>query len=329
MPFDARPQFAAFQALCVLQRKIASESYPSLQTLAEELELSKRTIQRHLDRLKEFGAPLIYDKRKKGYCFTDKFWQLPTQKLTEGDMLAFFIAEQSLRFIGQHEYASKLRISLGKFASMLPEHVSINLSTLASGSSFQSTPYATVDPALLEKVAKSCISQEKIEFDYFSPHKREHSRRSADVHALHNFAGDWYAISFDTKAKGFRDFHVGRMSNFSCTGRYFERQPNWNSDDYIRSGFNMMKGGKPTYVVLEFDAYQAQWIRERTSFHSDEVREELANGELRLCFSVGEEGLEAVARFCLTYADHCRVVKPKKLISMVKKKLEKALEILK
>ncbi len=88
-----------------------------------------------------------------------------------------------------------------------------------------------------------------------------------------------------------------------------------------------MRGGRLVTVEIHFDEFQAQWIRERQFFHPDERREDLPDGSLRLSFNIGEKGLEAVARFCLTYAGHCRAEKPEKLREIVREKLLKGLNL--
>ena len=68
-----------------------------------------------------------------------------------------------------------------------------------------------------------------------------------------------------------------------------------------------------------------RWMRERQTFHVDEHREDLSDGGLRLSFPVGRNGLEAVARFCLTYAGHCRAEKPAALRRLIRERLQQAL----
>ena len=210
----------------------------------------------------------------------------------------------------------------------MPDAVSINLATLAENISFQNPAYELSDPEILHTLAQSATSQTTIEFDYFSPHSQKPSHRKADVYLLHNFGGDWYAISHDHDKKAMRDFHVGRITNLKLTNEGFDvRKDIWNKDDYLRTGFNMMRGGRLTTVEVLFDAYQAQWIRKRKHFHTDEQREELPDGSLRLSFQVGENGLEAVARFCLQYAGNCIAERPAKLRKIIKEKLNKAMEM--
>lgn len=223
--------------------------------------------------------------------------------------------------------AVRLKSALTKVAAMLPHVVSIKLATLADIVRFQSPPHVEVDSGLLERLAAYSMRRETVEFDYFSPHNQKASRRKADIHLLHNCLGDWYAVSYDHHARDFRDFHVGRISNLRGTGQGFTVQRNWNADEYLRRGFNMMRGGRLTTVSIRFDKYQAQWIRERNYFLLDEQKLSLPDGGLQLSFKVGENGLDAVARFCLTYSDHCVIEKPAKLRNIVHRKLQSALRL--
>ncbi len=322
-----RALYHVYQKLNHLRDLIAKGSYPNAAQIAEQLEISLRTVNRYLDNLRECGAPLKNDRKKGGYYFADPFWQLPPMQLSEGDILAFFIAEQALKSSGQTVEAAQLRKSLSRLASFLPNEVSINLTALATGVSFQNLPFAAVPLETLALLTESSVNQQTISFDYYSPHNREHSSRKAYVLLLHNFIGDWFAVCYDLNKAAKRDFHVGRMSNVKLLDEPFETLPDWNAEEYLKTGFYMMRGGKLVTVKIHFDEFQAQWIRERQFFHPDEQREELPDGSLRLSFKIGEKGLEAVARFCLTYAGHCRAEKPEKLKSIVREKLSKGLNL--
>lgn len=324
----SRVYLRALVRLTTIHQEIASGRFPSACQLAEILEVNERTVKRDLDVLRnEFNAPLKYERQKKGYRFTVEGWSLPLQKITEGELLSFFIAENALRLTGHTPEALQLKASLAKIAALLPAQVSVNLATLGENIRFQNLPFVSVEPKILQDLALTAINQQSIEFDYYSPHNQQNTHRTADVHLLHNFAGDWYAVSFDHKAQDFRDFHIGRMSNLKEINNFFNRRKDWNAEDYLKRGFYMMRGGRLTTIEIHFDSYQAQWVRERNYFHPEEQREELADGSLRLSFKIGQNGLEAVARFCLTYAGNCRVENPPALRELVKKKLQRGLDL--
>jgi predicted DNA-binding transcriptional regulator YafY len=325
---DGRAHLRAQQRLILIHEEISRGKFPNSATLARQLEISTRTAKRALEFLRvELNAPLKYEPGRRGYRYLNPGWQLPPVTLTEGDLLAFFIAENALRAIGHTPEALRLKNALGKLVALLPAQVSVNLTTLGENVSFQNLPFATADPQILTRLAQAAINQEIVEFDYYSPHRQSSSHRRAGVLTLHNFAGDWFAICLDCDKNAERDFHVGRMKNLRETSLPFEPPKNWNAEEYLRTGFFMMRGGKPTTIEILFDAHQAQWMRERRDFHPDEQREEMPDGSFKLSFKIGEDGLEAVARFCMTYADHCKVLNPPRLKKLIRKKLAKGLEI--
>lgn len=322
-----RTLYHVYHKLNLLRELIARNDYPNASRLAGRMEVSLRTVKRYLDYLREQRAPLGNDRRMGGYYFTDPFWQLPTQQLSEGDLLAFFITEQSLKLMGHSEEARQVRFSLSRLASFLPNEVSINLTALAAGVSFQNLPFAAAPPETLALLTEAAINRQAVTFNYYSPHNRENTTRTVGVLLLNNFAGDWFAVCWDLDKKDYRDFHAGRMSNVRLLDQDFESPAGWNATDYLKTGFSMMRGGKLTTVEIHFDDHRAQWIRERGNFHPEETREDLPDGSLRLTFKIGELGLEAVARFCLTYAGNCRVEKPEKLRAIVKQKLLRGLSL--
>src|SRR4051812_34558868 len=95
-----RVLYHVYHKLNSLRGLIAAGDYPNAARLAAKMEVNVRTVKRCLDNLRECGAPLKNDRRRGGYYFTDPYWQFPAMQLSEGDLLAFFIAEQSLKLMG-------------------------------------------------------------------------------------------------------------------------------------------------------------------------------------------------------------------------------------
>ncbi len=333
---DASPQISRrnvyLQALVRVSKihdLIASGSYPSVGRLAEMLGVNERTVKRDLDVLRyQLNAPIIYERRKKGFRYAEIGWTLPLTNFNEKEFLAVFIAENALKLTGHLPEAKELKKALAKLVSYLPEKVSFDLATLSESVSFENPAYELSDPELRQKLAIAANNQTTVEFDYYVQYKQITERRKVDVYLLHNLGGDWYAVSYCHKRLEVRDFHVGRITDFKETNEGFEvKKDIWNKEDYLRKGFQMTRGGRITKVVIWFDPYQAQWIRKRKHFHPDEQREELPDKSLRLSFEIGENGLEAVARFCLQYAGNCVAEKPKKLREIIREKLQKGMDL--
>lgn len=319
----------AFVRISKIHEEIASGVFPSVKKLAEKLGVNERTIKRDLDVLRcQLKAPIVYERKRKGFRYAEIGWTLPLANLNEREILAVFIAENALKLTGHLPEAEDLKKALAKLVAYLPDKISMDLANLSDNLSFQNPAFELSDPELRQKLAVAATEQTTVEFDYYVQYKQRTEHRKVDVYLLHNFGGDWYAISYDHSRKAMRDFHVGRISNLKETREGFEvRREIWNKEEYTQNHFNMMRGGRKTKVEIWFDSYQGQWIRSRKSFHTNEYREELADGSIRLTFEIGENGLEAVARFCLTYAGHCIAEKPPKLKEIIREKLKKGLDL--
>ncbi|MGI8542453.1 MAG: helix-turn-helix transcriptional regulator [Aridibacter sp.] len=325
---DKRIHLRPLIHLSKIHRLIVSESYPNIKKIASDLELSERTIKRYIAQMRdEFNAPIKYSRKKKGFHYTHPNWEMPLVPLTEGELLAFFIATVALQGKGETYEDERLRRAIGKIASGLPEQISVELGYLFESTSFQSPPHVIAEGGLLDRLHKTVTERETIEFDYYIQYKDKSERRNVNPLHLTNHEGTWYAISYDNKRQGVRDFHTARISNLKTTGKFFELPSDWNKEEYLNSGFGMYRGGKLTEVEIVFDEYQSKWMRERNNYHPQETREELPDGRMKLKFTVGENGLEAVARFCLQHAGHCQVIKPKKLIEIIKEKLQRGLDL--
>lgn len=323
---EARVHARAFARLKLIDEEIRAGRRPSVRALARKLERSERTIKRDLRELRDqFNAPIKYDPVRRGFHYSEPGWMLPPHSFDEGELLAFFAAERALRATGCTPEAMLLRAALAKLASYLPPEVSVNLATLGEALTFQSLPHVSVEPSTLGTLARSAAERRTIRFDYHSQHSDKDSRREADPLLLHNFAGDWYVVAFDHTRREIRDFHAGRIKRVSLTDQYFDPPDDWDAERYLSRGFYMMRGGRLTKVQILFDPYQARWMRERRTFHPEELREELPDGSLRLSFRVGRNGLDAVARFCLAYAGHCRAESPPALRRIIRERLKQAL----
>ncbi len=309
-----------------IHEAISSGQYPNNRMLADLVERTERTVKRDLQYMRDqLGAPLHYERARRGWRYLEPGWN-PSLAMTEGELLAFFTAEHALKMTGHTPEAALLRNALSKLAAQLPEEVLVNLSTLGEALSFQQTPHVVVDPLTLQTLSRAAAERRTISFDYYSQHRDEQTHREANILLLHNFAGDWYAIAYDYLRGEVRDFHVGRIKRIEPTSKFFDTPTGWDAGAYLRRGFFMMRGGRSIKVVLVFDPYQSRWMRERQTFHPEEQRENLPDGSMRLSFTVGRNGLEAVARLCLSYAGHCRAERPALLRTLICERLNRALE---
>ena len=88
---------------------------------------TSRTFKRDVRALREdFKAPLLYDRQRKGFRYTEPGWQLPLARFSEGELLAFFTAHHVMHALVQKPEATLLQNALAKLATFLPRQVTFN-----------------------------------------------------------------------------------------------------------------------------------------------------------------------------------------------------------
>ncbi|NOT62451.1 MAG: WYL domain-containing protein [Acidobacteria bacterium] len=317
----------AFARLTRICAEIQRGGYPTKADLARLTHRTPRTVQSDLRALEnDWDAPLAFDREQNGFYFTQPDWRLPRVNLTEGELLSFFTAERLLRRVADVTEIRLVRSALRNLAALLPEEVNVDLTALEQAISFAPEPAADVSPQTLRQLAEAATHRETLRIEYFSPHKNERTEREVNILIVHNWMGEWYAIGWDVAKQDYRDFHAGRILKLTRTQRSFTPPPDWHPQSYLKPGFGMFRGGAPVTVVVDFDAYQARYARER-SYHDTQQREELPEGGLRLTFETTDAALAQVARWVMQFGAHAEVIEPATLRQMVRKEIKQMQEL--
>src|SRR5262245_1905774 len=322
-----RVHLHAYNRLSKLCIEIQRGRYPTKAELARIVERTPRTIQNDIRALRDdWNAPLEFDNKKNGFYFTDHAWRLPPIRLSEGELLSFFIAERLLRRLSDAAEVNLVRGALRNLAALLPEEVHVDLAALEQAISFAHEPVADVSPDTLRRLTEAATSRETLRIEYFSPRNNERTEREVNVLLVHNWIGEWYAICWDVGKQDYRDFHAGRVIKLARTRRHFEPPPGWNPKAYLKRGFGMFRGGKDVTVEVEFDTHQSLYALER-KFHETEKREKLKDGRLRITFETTEAALEQVARWLSQYGEQALALRPPQLRELMRERLQKTLKL--
>jgi hypothetical protein len=103
-----------------IDKKVRGNTYPTTVSLASDYEIAygtpidPRTIAADIAALKEkFRAPLSYDYQKRGYCYTDPYFQLPVLKNDPDNLLPAMAEERHPRTAAIPEWQQRFIVSLG------------------------------------------------------------------------------------------------------------------------------------------------------------------------------------------------------------------------
>jgi predicted DNA-binding transcriptional regulator YafY len=147
-----------------IDQAIRAGRWPNASTLARELEVSARTVQRDIEFLRDrLQAPLEFDAVRNGYRYTSPDYRLPFFRLTEGELVALFLAEKVLRQHRGTPYESDLRLAFSRLARGLAGEVTIDLATLGEALSVTPTVVAEQDLATFRTLSAAVVGRRRVE----------------------------------------------------------------------------------------------------------------------------------------------------------------------
>src|SRR5437899_7778632 len=81
-----------------IHQSIQAGAYPTAGRLAEELEVSAKSIHRDLEFMRDrLQLPLDFDRGRRGYYYTEEVSAFPSVQITEGELFALIVAEKALQ----------------------------------------------------------------------------------------------------------------------------------------------------------------------------------------------------------------------------------------
>lgn len=298
-----------------IHQAIVSGKYPNATKLAAEIEVVTKTIHRDIEFMRDrLGLPIEYDGRKYGYFYTEEVSSFPTLQITEGELVALLIAEKALQQYRGTNFEKPLVSAFKKMESSLPDTISLSFADWDQSISFRTSVEPILNLEIFDALAKATAGHQQLELTYRKPGSKQLETRTVDPYHLANINGEWFLFGFDQLRKDIRTFVPSRIQNVRQTGVPFARPQKFSIEKILRDSFGVHSGEGDFQVVIRFDPYAADYIREKRWHPSQELRELKDGGvELRLKLS----SLGEIQRWVLGWGGGATVVEPADLIRSV------------
>lgn len=299
-----------------IHQAIQSGAHPNTTTLAEELEVSTKSIQRDLDFMRDrLDLPIEYDALHRGYRYTGEVGSFPTLQITEGELFALLVAEKALQQYRGTNFEKPLLSAFKKMAASLPDAVSLHLADWDQTISFRMRAEPVLNLEQFDALARAVSRREQLRIEYRKPGRRQAETRVIDPWHLANINGEWFLFAFDHLRNDLRTFVPARIRRAESTGRQFARPKRFSLEKRLRDSFGVHSGTGDHQVAVRFNEWAADYIREK-KWHDSQVLKELPDGglELRLRLS----NLVEVERWILSWGRNARVLEPAELVASVR-----------
>ena len=299
-----------------IHSQLKAGDYPNCRKIAEELEVSSKTIQRDIDFMRDrLGLPIEYDPLRVGFRYTEEVASFPSIEVSEGEVAALFVAQKALAQYKGTPFERPLRSAFRKIADSLKERVSFSWSDLEDAISFHSAGASVADLELFETVSQAVLRSVELEFEYRKLDVKAYETRRVRPFHIACLENQWYVFAEDLARKQLRTFALPRMRQVRLTSTRFRRPANFSIAKVLSGSFGVFEGGKKHRFRLQFDAFAARLVSERT-WHDSQRYREAKDGTATLEMELG--GLEEIERWVLSWGSHVRVLQPQKLADKVK-----------
>ncbi|QUW04139.1 WYL domain-containing protein [Chloracidobacterium validum] len=321
MDIKPRLHFRQLERFTWIHAEIQSGRFPNTCSIAEKFEISRKTAQETIAFMRDrFNLPLAYSGRQRGFYYTEPVHSLPWLTLTEGEVAAILIAERLAQAYAGG-LSSDIANVLVKVVQSFTDRVSVDLTHLLNAQSVEPLPTSSINHEHFKALLQAIAQHKRIYMNYFTQSSGETKARKLDPLHLHSARAEWYVIGFDHLRNKVLDFHLGRIREITVLDETFEPPTGFDIERYLARGFGMIRGDGQLYdVVVQFDAYQARWIRQQSKVHKTALYEDLPDGGLRVTMQVG--ALEGVKQWVMQYGAHVQVVAPPALRDLVRREAE-------
>lgn len=220
--------------------------------LADRLRVSRRTVRRDIDRLRELGYPVQATKGSDGGYRLVAGKAMPPLVLDDEEAVAIAVG---LRAGAGHAVEGVDEASvraLAKLEQVLPSRLRHRVSTLQSATTqLTSGDGASIAPETLTVMASSIAGQERLRFAYRAKDGTE-SRRQTEPYRLVSTGRRWYLVAYDLDRADWRTFRVDRVSEPFATGaRFAPRElPTGSAAEYLRQSIRRRQETYTFEVVL-------------------------------------------------------------------------------
>jgi len=199
--------------------------------LEDRLEVSRRTVRRDIERLRELGYPIESISGPAGGYRLAAGTAMPPLLLDDDEAIAIAVGLRTAAgasIAGIEETSVR---ALVKLEQVLPAHLRRRVRALGAVAAPVTGGGPLVDPQVLTTVASACRDRERLRFAY-TGRDGTPSRRLVEPRSLVNLGRRWYLLAWDSGRADWRTFRLDRIERAAgAGGRLGERDLPDSVDD--------------------------------------------------------------------------------------------------
>jgi predicted DNA-binding transcriptional regulator YafY len=293
----------------------------SVERLAHELGVTRRSIFRYLASLQEVGFPVYFDEGHRTYRFNEGF-KLKKALLDMDEILALALAKRMLPFLGSRLDQAIHRLELKLLDAAQPTATAKRLAAAPIILTPQEKPAAAHPEKLLKDLSLACLDHNLVRLTYLSLYADELTHREVEPYYLFfTPEGFWILRAYCRLRADWRTFALDRIREWEVTEKPFIprlRGPELEED--LGKGFGDYMDGETVQVVVRFTPEIRPHL-ERKIWHPSQKNKILKDGSLEI--SLATSGVEALKSWLYRWIPHFKVIQPNFLVHEILSEINK------
>lgn len=310
--------------LLFVDRKIREGRHPNCSSMAEEWEVSRKTIQRDLDYMRyQLDAPIEYSAKHRGFFYTEEQYKLPAMEIKESDLFGIYLADKLLvQYEGTPIYNSLCSV-FEKIEQSLPNKISV--SPASDQERFTVFPpfSTTIEPNIWETVIDCLRSSQQVEIKDKTPGNKTVTRTIDPYHGV-RFEGDWYIVGQCHLRDEIRTFSLSRILTAKKTGENFQIPMDFDFKKLSGSHFGVHWSNDETKAKIRFSKRVADYVRERKWHPSQEI---VGCEDDDIILSLTVNHLLELKRWILSWGGDAQVLEPDSFVHDIMQAVNETAEL--
>lgn len=278
--------------------------------LAEELEISVRSVYRYIDSLCASGVPIIAETgHRGGYRLMEHFQSAPL--LFDPDEQKSLVQAAQFAQDAGYPFADTLNRAISKLKTYIGpdqlQHVQLHENRIGV-----ITPSSKRFEDTLQLLSQCAAEGLTLIMTYAKSHQGAAAERLLDPYGLVQWKGNWYVVGYCHQRGEIRSFRVDRIQTISATEQTFAHPESFSASRFFMN--SLLPGSKeePHLINVRITGQEQalnelgrHWLFSHTLVKSE-------NGEI--LFRLTEESIQTFAPyFLLSYGRAIRILEPESL----------------
>jgi predicted DNA-binding transcriptional regulator YafY len=280
--------------------------------LAEELNVSERTIHRYISMLEDMGIPIYSERGPYGGFSLMRGYKLPPLIFTAEEATVLYMGANLVEEVWGQVYQDAVTSVIAKLDNVLPDDLRQQVSRAQDNmvfSGIRAKDYRPWEP-IIHTLRQNITERRTVELTYRG-FNLEETCREVDPYALTFRGGLWYLIAYCHLRDEMRTFRVDRIKTAQGSGGSFTIPRDFSARDYLD---RTMQFDDTYRIRVLMDAEIAPYIRENHGHWAELNNHE--DGSVTVTF--GTSGLDWVTGWVLSYGSHAYVLEPPELVSRIR-----------